>query len=76
MERRKHWWNGKPGRLARRDILVFEDGGAWWIEARDGGVEGRSRWLQVADEDAALDVTRDLMSDSEGWRELSGLPFR
>jgi len=39
VERRKHYWNGKWGRLARRDILVFEDGGAWLVEAREGGAE-------------------------------------
>ncbi|MEN3306450.1 MAG: hypothetical protein V7603_2652, partial [Micromonosporaceae bacterium] len=34
--------------------------------------DGRSRWLECADEDAALDVVRDLMSGTDGWRELSG----
>ena len=70
MERRKFWWNGRWGRLARRDILVYEDGGQWWVEAREGGVEGRCRWLECVDEDAALDVVRGLMAGTDGWREL------
>ena len=72
MERRKHYWNGKWGRLARMDILVFEDAGAWLIEARTGGTDGTSRWFQTTDEDAALDRVRDLitMSTVDSWREL------
>ena len=73
MERRKHWWNSRWGRLSRRDILVYEDGGRWWIEAREGGADGRSRWLECADEDAVLDIARDLMSGTDGWRELPGV---
>jgi hypothetical protein len=72
VERRRHYWNGKWGRLARRDILVSEDAGHWLVEAREGGAEGRSRWLECDSEVAALDVVRDLMSDEEGWKEMSG----
>lgn len=70
MEKRKHWWNGRWGRLSRRDILLYEDAGQWWIEARHGGSEGRTRWLECAGEDSALDVVRDLMIGTDGWREL------
>jgi hypothetical protein len=70
MERRKHWWNSRWGRLARRDVIVYEDGARWWVEAREGGAEGRSRWLECADEDAALDAVRDLLAGTDGWREM------
>ena len=72
MERRKHYWNGKWGRLARRDILVFEDAGTWLVEAREGGADGKSRWFELPDEDMALDCVKDLitLSKMEGWREL------
>jgi hypothetical protein len=70
MERRKHWWNGHWGRLARFDVVLYEDGGRWWIEVREGGVEGRSRWLECGDEDAALDRVRVLLAGEEEWREL------
>lgn len=70
MERRKFWWNGRWGRTARRDLIVHVDGGQWWVEARAGGVEGRVRWIECVSEDAALDLVRDLMTDSDGWCEL------
>ena len=72
MERRKHYWNGKWGRLARRDILVFEDGGAWLVEAREGGADGKSRWFELPSEDVALDCVRDLitLSNMDSWREM------
>jgi hypothetical protein len=70
MEKRKHWWNGRWGRLSRRDILLYEDAGQWWIEARHGGSDGRTRWLECAGEDAALNAVRDLMIGTDGWREL------
>jgi hypothetical protein len=70
MERRKFWWNGKWGRVARRDILLYEDGGRWWVERRDGGVEGRSTWSQFASEQAAHDAVRSLTAGAERWREM------
>lgn len=71
MERRKHWWNGRWGRLARRDILLFEDGGVWLLEVRTGGAEGSSRWFEFADEDAAMDAVRALLGADSDWRELA-----
>ncbi len=70
MERRKHWWNGIWGRLARRDVYLYTDGGQWWVEARVGGAEGRSRWYEHDDEDAALDRARGLLIGPGRWREL------
>jgi hypothetical protein len=57
--------------MARQDILVSEDAGQWLVEAREGGAEGRSRWLELA-EDQVLACVNDLMatSGSDGWREL------
>ncbi|GAA1812392.1 hypothetical protein GCM10009682_37090 [Luedemannella flava] len=70
MEKRRHFWNGSWGRLARRDVLLYEDGGQWLIEVRVGGAEGRSRWIPREDEDAALDELRALLSGTADWREL------
>jgi hypothetical protein len=70
MEKRKHYWNGRWGRLARHDILLFEDGGRWTVEHRVGGTEGRSSWVECDDEDAALDHVRDLLAGGDAWREL------
>jgi len=70
MERRKHWWNGTWGRLARRDVYLYEDGGRWWVESRQGGAEGRSRWFEHPDEDAALEQVRLLLDGPGSWRQL------
>ena len=71
MEKRKHYWNGRWGRIARLDILVFEDAGLWTVERRVGGAEGRSVMVEFDDEDAALDRVRDLLAGAEDWRELT-----
>jgi hypothetical protein len=70
MERRKFWWNGKWGRLARRDVMLWEDGGVWWVEAREGGPEGRSRWIEHETEEAALETVRILIAGMDRWREM------
>jgi hypothetical protein len=57
--------------LARTDIFVRVDGDMWLVELREGGAEGRSRFIDTDDEDAALDVARDLMIGADGWRELT-----
>jgi hypothetical protein len=71
VETRKQWWNGRWGRIARRDIFIHVDGDAWMVEARDGGADGRHRFLDDETEAAALDIARDLMMSSNGWRELT-----
>jgi len=70
MERRKHWWNGTWGRLARRDVYLFEDAGKWRVEGREGGAEGRSRWYEFDDVDSALDCVRGLLVQPGNWKEL------
>ena len=70
MEKRKHYWNGRWGRLARVDVLLYEDGGRWLVEELTGGVEGRSVMEEFDQEDAALDRVRDLLAGTEDWREL------
>jgi hypothetical protein len=72
VEQRKHWWNGRWGRLARRDLFLREDGGTWHVEDRVGGADGHSRWYRYGDEDSALDRVRALMATADGWRELTG----
>lgn len=70
MEKRKHYWNGRWGRLARVDIVLYEDAGRWIVEERTGGVEGRSTMVEFDREDAALDHVRDLLAGTDPWREL------
>jgi hypothetical protein len=69
VEQRRHWWNGKWGSLARRDIYLRADADTWWVGERAGGPEGSSRRWEFGDEDQALDVVRALAGDDD-WREI------
>ena len=71
MEQRKHWWNGRWGRLGRRDVFLRTDGDQWHVEQRAGGVDGVSRYVEFDTEDAAYDAVRALLAGQEDWRELS-----
>jgi hypothetical protein len=70
MEKRKHYWNGRWGRIARLDVLLYEDGGTWMVEHRRGGADGTSTWGEFNDPDAALDRVRDLLAGGDDWREI------
>ena len=74
MEQRKHWWNGKWGRLARRDVFLRTDGDRWYVEQRAGGAEGTSRFFEYGDEDDACEAVRGLLAGPGNWRELSPRP--
>jgi hypothetical protein len=71
MEQRRHWWNARWGRLARRDVYLRVDGDRWLVEARDGGSEGISRFWEMDNEEQAWDVARMLLAGSDDWRELT-----
>ena len=71
MERVKHYWNGKWGRLARRDIYVRSDGSAWQVEQRAGGAEGISEFYERADIESTNALLVELLGDQSEWRELS-----
>lgn len=74
MEQRRHWWNGKWGRLARRDVYLRADADRWHVEQRAGGAEGVSRYYEYDDEDTALERVRALLAGTDGWRELTPRP--
>lgn len=71
MEQRKHWWNGKWGRLARRDVFLRVDADRWHVEQRAGGAEGISRFYEYGSADEAEDTVRALLDGPDTWRELS-----
>jgi hypothetical protein len=74
-QRRAHWWNGKWGRIARRDLYVNEDdrSGVWFVIARDGGADGQERrWTFYCEQDA-IALAERLMEDPDpidDWRRL------
>jgi hypothetical protein len=75
VEQRRHWWNGKWGRLARQDIYLRTDADTWWVEVCDGVAGSPRRW-EFADEDQALDIVRALLARDEDWREIGVRPRR
>jgi hypothetical protein len=73
----KRWWNGKFGRLARRDVIVWatEDRERWMVEARHGGGSGSSRFHEVPtghEAFALADRWREA-SPHEQWKDISQL---
>jgi hypothetical protein len=72
MERQvRHWLNGRFG-WGRRVIKIDLDGNPYRVEAIEGsGDSAKSRsWLPPSEEDA-LQLADELMSDGDGWREVS-----
>ena len=45
----RHWWNGRWGRIARRDIYLRADGDRYVVEAREGGADGNRADVVSAD---------------------------
>lgn len=72
MEQRKHWWNGKWGRLARRDVYLRADADQWFVEQRAGGAEGVSPFYEFDSEDEAYEAIRALLAGPDEWRRLDG----
>jgi hypothetical protein len=70
------WWNGKWGKLARRDIwLRLEQ--TWRVEARRGDGDSKIWSREYASEADALAAIADMMGRSGGageWRLLSDPP--
>ena len=65
------WWNGRWGRLARRDVRLVHDE-IWRVEAINGGVdEGKVKQWSFADEAAARAmVDRLLATGGDGWKQI------
>lgn len=75
-QRRAHWWNGKWGRIARRDLYVNQDDNqldVWIVIAQDGGADGQQRrWTFYCEADA-MTLAERLMEDPDpidDWRKL------
>jgi hypothetical protein len=66
------WWNGRYGRLARRDVRLSVSAGHWTVDIAEGGTEGRSASWEFDDEtEARALVAWCLETGGDGWRQLS-----
>jgi hypothetical protein len=47
------------------------DADQWFVEAREGGADGSSRWWELDDEETAMDVILALLAGTDEWREIT-----
>jgi hypothetical protein len=73
----RQWWNGRWGRLARREIFLAPVDGRWVVELRRGGEGGRSRTRTFGSEGEALDWVESVVLEADGgWRQVDSLGSR
>ncbi len=67
MERR-HWWNGRQGRLAKEDLYLIADDGVWRVEWKH-----RDELRQIAydREQIAWRLLQQFFADGQPWREVT-----
>ena len=65
------WWNGRWGRLARRDVRLIKHT-TWQVDALEGGAEGKVKtWTFDTEEAARAMVDRLLATGGDGWRDIT-----
>jgi hypothetical protein len=72
------WWNGKWGRLVRRDIWLTRQT-VWHVRARQGdGETGRElHWSYTSEAEARAMVERLMCAEHpEDWRDLTEITRR
>lgn len=70
MEREQWWWNGKWGRIARLDVMIWRDEGGLFVETQEGGAEGRRNRYRAADDAAAKGLAEEFMNTPGRWRPM------
>lgn len=74
MELLGKWWNGRYGRIARRDLWLYADNGRFVVQARVGDGEARvQEWPFACEPDARAQVDELIRTGGDGWRELTAL---
>ena len=68
----ERYWNGAWGRLARRDVWLWEQDGRWTVEICAGGLdEGRRHeWVYESEATARAQLIRCLTAGEDSWVEL------
>jgi hypothetical protein len=69
----ERWWNGNFGRLARRDVWLWQlDNGTWLVEICQGGMDGgrRAEWPYTDEAEARRMLDRCVETGGAGWRQL------
>jgi hypothetical protein len=67
-----HWWNGRWGRLARRDVWLHRDDDSWIVAARQGDGESNVWHSKPSSEAQARTLVADLLArGGEHWTDLT-----
>lgn len=71
----ERWWNGRFGRLNRRDVWLYRST-MWRVESREGDADsGRGNTWTFDDEAQARTMVRRLLeTGGDGWRDLTDGP--
>jgi hypothetical protein len=74
-EFRGRWWNGAYGRMARKDLWLWQDGAMWTVGARHGDAD-LDTWRQSFDREAAaralIEAARSI--DRDGLDDQADVP--
>lgn len=67
-------WNGRWGKLARRDIWLYTDGARWFLRARQGDGDSKVWTHDYTTEDEARTVVEGMIARTGGtgeWRDIT-----
>lgn len=69
----ERWWNGRFGRMSRRDVWLYKQT-TWRVQSRIGDADdGRgTRWDLDNEQDARTLVQRLIETGGDGWMDLTG----
>jgi len=67
-ELRGRWWNRAYGRMARKDLWLWQDGSTWIVGARHGDSDG-DVWKKSFDREEIALALIDRMIKRNGGRE-------
>jgi hypothetical protein len=79
VEVRGRWWNGRYGRMARRDIWLLTNGMVWRVQARTGDADidkWQHDYISEGDARAVIAGMIDRTGGPSGWRDLSSVRGR
>jgi hypothetical protein len=77
-ELRGRWWNRAHGRMARKDLWLWQNGSAWIVGARHGDGDGDAEiWHRSFDRESVARVLIEAMMKRNGgrdtWLDLTNL---
>lgn len=65
-------WNGRYGRMARRDLWLRTDGRTWRVQARQGDGDSKMWQRDYADEGEARAMFEAMRKrGAKAWRDLT-----